>query len=122
MKRISTSIAAALLICAVSAVTASAKVRSRSYSIGQDFTIAGTAVKAGTYLFSFDDEKNELTVINKKTKEVIAKTEARAEAWGKGTSSLGIQVTGDAAPLSIAGIAFDKKQVVRVASSASAAR
>lgn len=122
MKRISTSIAAALLICAVSAVSASAKVRSRSYSIGQDFTIAGTTVKAGTYLFSFDDEKNELTVVNKKTKEVVAKAEARAESWGKGTSSLGIQVTGDATPLALAGVAFDKKQVVMISASASAAR
>ena len=116
MKRISIQLALALLIGVSSAVSASAKVKSRTVTIGQDFAVAGTTVKAGTYDFRFDDEKNELTVVDRKTKEAVARAEARAEAWSRG--SFGIQLTGDAAPLSFEGIAFDSKQIVRVSASA----
>ena len=122
VKRISVSIATALLLCALSLVTASAKVKSSTYTVGQDFVVAGTTVKAGTYHFRFDDEKNELTVVDRKTKEVVARAEARAEAWGKGPVSLGIQMTGDASPLSFAGISFDDKQVVRTTVAAAQAK
>ena len=122
VKRISVSIATALLLCALSLVTASAKVKSSTYTVGQDFVVAGTTVKAGTYHFQFDDEKNELTVVDRKTKEVVARVEARAEAWGKGPVSLGIQMTGDASPLSFAGISFDDKQVVRTTVAAAQAK
>ena len=122
VKRISVSIATALLLCAISLVTASAKVKSSTYTVGQDFVVAGTTVKAGTYHFQFDDEKNELTVVDRKTKKVVARAEARAEAWGRGPVSLGIQMTGDASPLSFAGIAFDDKQVVRTTVAAAQAK
>jgi hypothetical protein len=118
MKRISVQIALALLIGVASAVSASAKVKSRTFTVGQNFVVAGTTVNAGTYEFRFDDEKNELTVVDRKTKAVIAKAEARAEAWEKGSNSLGLQLTGDASPLSFAGVAFDNKQIVRVSASA----
>jgi hypothetical protein len=119
MKRISTSIAALLLVCAVSAATASAKVKSRVYGIGQDFRIAGTTLKAGNYTFRFDDKTNELTVTDAKTKQVVAKAEAHAEEWGeKDAGALGVRLAGDAAPLSFEGVAFDTKQVVRISASA----
>ncbi len=116
MKKFSAHVVAALVLCAAFSATASAKVKSRTITVGQDFAIAGTTVKAGTYDFRFDDEKNELTVVDRKTKQAVATAEARAEAWAKG--SLGIQVAGDAAPLSFQGIAFDSKQIVRVSVSA----
>jgi hypothetical protein len=120
MKRITTSIAAALMIVAVSAASASAKTTKRAYAVGQDFSIAGTTVKAGTYLFSFDDEKGELTLTDKKTKEVVARAEARAQAQEKGASDFGLKLTGDAAPLAFAGLSFDGKQIIRLSDSASA--
>jgi len=118
MKRISVQIALALLIGVSSVVSASAKVKSHTYTVGQNFVLAGTTVKSGTYEFRFDDEKNELTVADRKTKGVVARAEARAEAWAKGSSSLGLQMTGAAAPLSFDGIAFEGKQIVRVSASA----
>jgi hypothetical protein len=118
MKRISVHLAIALLLCVVSAASVSAKVKSRAYTVGQNFVLAGTTVKAGTYEFRFDDEKNELSVVDRKTKEVLARADARAEAWEKGSGSLGLQLTGNAAPLSFDGIAFDGKQIVRVSASA----
>ena len=122
VKRISVSIATALLLCAVSLVTASAKVKSSTYSVGQDFVVAGTTVKAGTYEFRFDDQKNELTVVARKTKEVVARADARAEARGMDAASRGIHLTGDAAPKSFAGISFDDKQFIRVSAAAAQAK
>ena len=121
MRRITTSIIAALLLCAA-ASTASAKVRSRVLTVGQDFRIAGTTVKAGTYRFSFDDEKNELTVADRKTKEVVARAAARAEKWERGSNSLPLQLKGGSAPLAFEGITFDSKQIVRVSAPASQGR
>ena len=118
MKRISVHVAAALLLCVVSAASVSAKVKRHVYTVGQNFIVAGTTVKAGTYEFRFDDEKNELSVVDRKTNEIVARAEARVEAWEKGSSSLGLKMTGDAAPLSLDGVAFDGKKIVRVSASA----
>ncbi len=120
MKKISVHVAAALLLCVVSVASVSAKVKSRTVTVGQDFAVAGTTVKAGTYDFRFDDQKNELTVVNRKTKEAVAKADARAEVWEKG--SLGLQFTGNAAPLSFAGISYDNGQIIRVSTSAAQAK
>lgn len=118
MKRISISIATALMICTMSAATATAKVRSRAYGVGQDFVIAGTTVKAGTYHFSFDDRKNELTVTDSKTKKVVAQVEAHTEGREKGSFPADLMLTGEAAPLTFAGLSFDGKRVIRVTDSA----
>ena len=118
MKRFSTVIAAALFVCAVLTATASAKVKSRVVTIGQDFSVAGTTVKAGTYRFSFDDQKNELTVSDRKTKEVLARAEARAEDRQSGDPlPAGVQLVGDSAPRTFASITFDDKHIVRVTGS-----
>jgi hypothetical protein len=117
MRRISTCIAAALLACAA-ASDASAKVKSRVISVGQDFQIAGTTVPAGTYRFSFDDEKNELTVADRKTKEVRARAEARSEKWGKGVYPI-LVLAGDKSPLAFDGLSFDGKLVIRTSAAAS---
>jgi hypothetical protein len=111
MRRITTTIAAVLLVCAVAA-TASAKVKSRLITVGQDFIIAGKTVKAGTYRFGFDDVKNELTVADRKTGEVVARTEAHVENSKKGTFPT-LLLEGESAPLTFAGLSFDGKQIIR---------
>ncbi len=111
MRRITTSIIVALLLCAA-ASTASAKVTSRLITVGQDFRLAGQTIKAGTYRFGFDDVKNELTVSDRKTREVIARAEARREKSKKGTFPT-LLLEGESAPLSFAGLSFDGKQVIR---------
>jgi hypothetical protein len=120
MRRITICIAAALLACSAVAATASAKVKSRTYGVGQDFRIAGKTLKAGTYRFSFDDEKNELTVTDRKTGEVVARTEARTESLKEKAARPELMLTGDTnAPLSFAGLSFDGKQVIRASAAAS---
>lgn len=111
MRRITTNIIVALLICAAS-VTASAKVTSRLITVGQDFRLAGKTLKAGTYRFGFDNTKNELTVADRKTGEVIARAEARVEKSKKGTFPA-LLLEGETAPLSFAGLSFDGRQVIR---------
>jgi hypothetical protein len=118
MRRITNgTIVIALLICAA-ASTASAKVTSRVITVGQDFRLAGQTVKAGTYRFAFDDEKNELTVADRKTKEVIARAEARVEASKKGTFPI-LLLEGESAPLTFAGLSFNGKQVIKTSAAAS---
>jgi len=116
MRRITTSIIVALLLCAA-ASTATAKVTSRLITVGQDFRIAGKTVKAGTYRFGFDDVKNELTVADRKTGEVVARAEARAERSQKG-SFPALLLEGESAPLSFAGLSFDGRQVIRASADA----
>ena len=117
MRRIMICIAAALLTLAATAAPASAKVRSRVITVGQDFLIAGTMVEAGTYRFSFDDVKNELTVSDRKTKEVVARAATRIERWKKGLYPF-LVLQGDSAPLAFDGLSFDGKLVVRTSDAA----
>lgn len=118
MRRVTTCIAAALLLCAGFVSDASAKTKSRIITVGQDFSVAGKVVSAGTYRFSFDDEKNELTVSDRKTREVYARAEARAERWKKGVYPI-LVLEGDSAPLAFSGLSFDGKQVIRTSAAVS---
>ena len=117
MRRITTSIIIAALLVCTAAATASAKVRSRVITVGQDFNVAGKTIKAGTYRFGFDDVKNELTVADRKTGEVIARAEARAEQSKKGTFPA-LLLEGESAPLTFAGLSFDGKHVIRASAAA----
>ena len=112
MRRITTNIVVAALCVCAAASTASAKFTSRVITVGQDFNVAGKTIKAGTYRFGFDDEKNELTVADRKTKEVLARAEARAEKSKKGNFPP-LQLEGESAPLTFAGLSFDGRQVIK---------
>ena len=72
----------ALLLClTLAGVTASAKVKSRTVAVSQEFTVGGTVIKSGIYLFRFDDKTNELTIAdNAKRSRIIARVSARASA------------------------------------------
>jgi hypothetical protein len=116
-----TRIALALALGLVCAAPSFAKVKSRLVTVGQDFAIGGTAVKAGTYRFSFDDEKNELTVADRKTKQVVARAEARAESRRDGSLGLNVQLVESGGTQSVASVAFDgEKQAYAVAGNSAA--
>ena len=90
MKNSLNRIALALALCAtVVGGVASAKVKDRMVSFGQDFMVGSTAVKKGTYRVVFDDRTNELTILNKQ-KTTIAKTSAHLEK--RKNKSLGLDI------------------------------
>ena len=124
MKKMTTRFATALLLGVLCAAPAFAKAKSRVITVGQDFVVGATTVKAGTYLFSIDEATNELTVLNKKTKEVVAKAETRAEARsGKGPFKLDIKLVESNGTQTLASIAFDgEKNAYTVTSASTAAR
>ena len=121
MKKMTTRIATALLLCAICVAPAFAKSKSRTLTVGQDFVVGATTVKAGTYIFSIDDATNELTVLNKKTKEVVARAETRAESRGKGPFNLNVKLVENNGAQTLASIAFDgEKNSYTIAGSAAA--
>src|ERR1044071_2898570 len=121
MKKMTTRFASALLLCVLCVAPAFAKAKSRVLTVGQDFVVGATTVKAGTYVFSIDDATNELTILNKKTKEVIARAETRAESRGKGPFHLNLQLVENNGTQTLASIAFDgEKNAYTVAGSAAA--
>src|SRR5688572_32847739 len=123
MKKITTRIATVLLLGLVCVSPAFAKVKSRVITVGQDFAVGGTVVKAGTYRFSFDDQKNELTVLDRKTKEVIARAETRTEARTDGQLTMHLRLVEGGSSKTLASISFDgEKQSYVLTASSTAAR
>ena len=122
MKKITTRIATVLLLGLVCVSPAFAKVKSRVITVGQDFAVGGTVVKAGTYRFSFDDQKNELAVIDRKSKEVVARAEARAETRTDGKFTLQLELVEGGGSKTLASVAFDGEKQSFVLASSTAAR
>lgn len=83
MKKIISSIMVAVVLCALSTVAVFGKEKSRVITFGQDFVVGEASVKAGTYKVIYNDQTNELTFADKKTKEVVAKTKATTQSCDK---------------------------------------
>jgi len=122
MKTFTTRIATAALLCLLCVAPAFAKVKSRVITVGQDFAVGSTVVKAGTYRFSFDEQKNELTVLDRKTKEVIARAEARIETRTDGRLSMNLQLVDGSGSKTLASVSFDGEKQAYVLSGSTAAR
>jgi hypothetical protein len=122
MKKFTTRIATAALLCLVCVAPAFAKIKSRTISVGQDFAVGGTVVKAGTYRFSFDDQKNELTVLDRKSKEVVARSEARTETRTDGLLTMSLQLVDGGSSKTLASISFDGERQSYVLAGSTAAR
>ena len=122
MKKMTTRFATALLLGVLCAAPAFAKAKSRVITVGQDFVVGATTVKAGTYIFQIDDATNELTVLNKKTKEVVARAETRAESRGKGPFIIDIKLVDNNGAKTLASVAFDGEKNVYTITGSAAAR
>ncbi|HEY0170882.1 MAG TPA: hypothetical protein VGB98_07655 [Pyrinomonadaceae bacterium] len=122
MKKITTHIATALLLCVVAASPVFAKVKSRTITVGQDFAVGGTVVKAGTYRFNFDDEKNELTVTDRKTNEVVARSDARAEARKDSKMAMQLELVDAGGSKTLASVSFAGEKQYYVLAGSTAAR
>lgn len=76
MKKTASRLLIAFMLLTVTGAVAFAKEKSRVITFGLDFVVADTSVKAGTYKITYNDETNELTFADRKTKEVVAKVKA----------------------------------------------
>ncbi len=114
MKKTVTSIALAFILCAMTGVVAMAKEKSRVVSFGSDFVVGTTEVKAGTYKVSFNDQTNELSILDRKTKSVIAKTTARLEKREGSNNVLDMRWTAKGSSQVLIGITFpgDSQNIV----------
>jgi hypothetical protein len=104
--RVIKHIALAFALFVVLGTVASAKVSSRFVSFGQDFIVNGTTVKAGIYKLTFDDKTNEFTVIDRKTKAVIAKTTGRSEKRQTPKGGMDIKMIDDGTNHVLTSVAF----------------
>lgn len=124
MKKMTTRFATALLLGVLCAAPAFAKAKSRVLTVGQDFIVGATTVKAGTYVFKIDGETKELTILNKKTKEVVARAEMTVQSRDKGPFRLDLQlVDNSSGAKTLASISFDgEKNIYTIAGASTAAR
>ncbi|HZB45504.1 MAG TPA: hypothetical protein VE360_09685 [Pyrinomonadaceae bacterium] len=120
MYKVMTRVALALLLCVLAAAPSLAKVKSRHITIGQDFTVGGTAVKSGTYIFSFDTSTNELTVSDKKTKQVLARVAATTGERNSNSRTVDVKLSDDSARALVSVAFAGEKQAFVVGSSAAA--
>lgn len=98
MKKLTIRIALVLALCAASVSIASAKVKTRSLTFGTDFWVGNTLVKKGTYKIAFDDQTNEISILDKTT--VVAKVPAQVKkregnnrAWDVALVTVGDRTT-----------------------------
>jgi hypothetical protein len=89
MKKIIVCAALSLLLAAAVG-TASAKVKARKLTFGQDFWVGNTLVKKGTYKVAYDDKTGEVTFSDKET--MLAKTTVRVEKRGSSSKKAGWDV------------------------------
>jgi hypothetical protein len=95
MRKFIVCAALALSLAAASVGTASAKVKSKKLTFGQDFWVGSTLVKKGTYKITYDDKTGEVVFSDKET--TLAKTTVRAEKRdaGKGGWDVVLSSKGD---------------------------
>lgn len=74
MKKRISNVALALFVCALLSPVAMAKVKTQKVTFITDVKVGETLVKKGTYKAQFDDQSNELTLLD--GKKVVAKINA----------------------------------------------
>jgi hypothetical protein len=78
MKKSLHRIAISLVLCILLGSVALAGGKSRHVTFSQDIKVGDTLVKKGTYVVTFDEKTNELTIRDNK-KKIVAKTTGREE-------------------------------------------
>ncbi|MEJ7576631.1 MAG: hypothetical protein WKF74_06475 [Pyrinomonadaceae bacterium] len=112
MKRFANNMIAALVLCVMTSVVASAKTTTERVTFPQDVMVNGTMVKKGTYKVTFDDATGVLNIhINKKT---IATTTARWEKRDRKALETRVSTTvqGDARELRSITMSGDSQSIV----------
>lgn len=77
MKKSLHRIAISLVLCTLLGSVALAGGKSKNVTFNQDIKVGDTLVKKGTYVVTFDEKTNELTI--RSNKKIVAKTAGRLE-------------------------------------------
>lgn len=77
MKKSLHRLAISLVLCTLFASVALAGGKSKNVTFNEDIKVGDTLVKKGTYVVTFDEKTNELTI--RDNKKIIAKTTGRLE-------------------------------------------
>jgi hypothetical protein len=77
MKKSLHRIALTLVLCTLLGSVALADGKSRHVTFSQDIKVGDTLVKKGTYVVTFDEKTNELTI--RSNKKIVAKTTGRMQ-------------------------------------------
>ncbi|HEV2801630.1 MAG TPA: hypothetical protein VGW12_14245 [Pyrinomonadaceae bacterium] len=77
MKKSLHRVALSLVLCTLLGSVALAGGKSKTVTFSQDIKVGGTLVKRGTYVVTFDEKTNELTV--RSGKKVVAKANGRLD-------------------------------------------
>jgi hypothetical protein len=108
-------VCAALALSLASAsvgTTASAKVKSKKLTFGQDFWVGSTHVKRGTYKVAYDDKTGEVTFSDKET--TLARTSVRVEKRAGSKSGWDVMLLSKGDGLALVSITFpgDSRRLV----------
>lgn len=115
MKNVITRLLIVLALFVMVGTTAvSAKEKNRVITFGQDFVVGETAVKAGTYRVTFNDQNNELSFVEKKTKEVVAKVKVTVKERSEKSNTIDMGWTTKEGKQVLLNITFpgDKAQII----------
>ena len=105
MKKFFQRTSIALIVCALTAVTALAdKTKSERVTFPDDIMVNGTLVKAGDYEVKFDEKTGEVAIV--KNGKIVAKTSARVEARSDKAKDTSIRTTSAGDKVELIGITF----------------
>ena len=79
MKKSMYRIAMSLVLCTLLGSAALAGGKSKNVTFNQDIKVGDTLVKKGTYVVTFDEKTNELTI--RSNNKIVAKTTGRIEEY-----------------------------------------
>ena len=85
MKRYAVYMAVALMLCAMTVITAVAKDKKAFVKFDDNLVVNNTVVKKGEYQVRFDEQTGELTILN--GKNAVAKAKAKLEKRDKKASN-----------------------------------
>lgn len=104
MKSTVNRMVAVLLVGALTAVAAFAKVHKNRVTFDNDMKVNGTLVKKGSYEVRFDDETGKLSIV--KSGKVVAEATAKVEPRDKKADNFQLRSTTSGNELQLTGVTF----------------
>jgi len=104
MKSSITRIAVVALVATLGCVSAFAKSKQKTVEFPKDIKVNGTTINKGTYAIKFDEETNELSIVD--GKKVLARAAATLAKRDRKASRFMLHSTGSGNELQLTGITF----------------